>query len=402
MKTLCVLLTLFATSSAGAQPKDSHDDYDDWKNKPREKFSDGERAFREVKETLLKEYVDDKLTDDDLWRAATAGMLQGAAGRKWDKLLSPGEYGELLGDLYGEMVGIGVEIKFDAEAGAIVILGAIPGSPAERAQLRGGDRVLKVDGRSFKGLQMRDAVYGMRGKIGQPVTLTILRDDQVLQKTIVRAPIVWAPVTDLMLPNDLALVTVKAFTDKTPGLLRAALQRVSQGKLRGLVIDVRANEGGNFERVIDCAGLLLPKGKIIVNSVHRGGKEEAIRSAGEPVVPGVPLAVLINGQTASGAEILAAALKQELGARLVGKKTFGKWNAQKVGTLPNKWAFKYTTGLFRTSRGESLDGKGLEPDLEIDQDEAVTEKAMRVHDAAARLAADAQLRAAVAILKLER
>lgn len=393
MKAVLLMMLLAPAAFAG------EGEYDDWKNKPKEPFSDAKKAFDDARGTLLREYVDEKLSEADLYRAATAGMLQGAGGRKWDKLLSPGEVSELMGDLGGEMVGIGVEIKFDEEAGNILILGIVPGSPAEKSELRSGDRILKVDGRSLKGMQLRDAVYSIRGKPGQTVTLTLLREDRILSKTVVRAPILWAPVSSLMLPGNVAMVSIKAFTDKTPGMLRAALQKLQQPK--GLILDFRSNEGGHFDRVVECAGILLPRGRLLATLIKRGGGEEALRTSTEPALPGVPVVVLINGATASGAEILAGALKEEAGARLVGKKTYGKWNVQKIEALPNKWAIKYTTGVFKTPRGELLDGKGLEPDLEVDFTDEATEKAMHLPDVAARLKADPQLRAAAQLLRLE-
>jgi carboxyl-terminal processing protease len=395
MKALLLMMWLAPAAAFAGEGGE----YDDWKNKPREPFSDAKKAFDEARATLLREYVDDKLTEADLYRAATAGMLHGAGGRKWDKLLSPGENAELMGDLGGEMVGIGVEIKFEDETGNILILGIVPGSPAERAELRSGDRILKIDGRSFKGQQLRDAVYGIRGKPGQPVTVTLLREDRIVVKTVVRAPLVWAPVSSLVLPGNIGMVSIKAFTDKTPGMLRTALDKLQKPK--GVILDFRSNEGGHFDRVLECANLLLPKGRLLATVIKRGGGEEPLRTSAEPALSGVPVVVLINGSTASGAEILAGALKEEGGARLVGKKTYGKWNVQKIAALPNKWAMKFTTGVFRSPRGELLDGKGLEPDLEVDFAEEAAEKAMHLQDAGARLKADPQLRAAAQLLRLE-
>jgi carboxyl-terminal processing protease len=395
MKSLLPILLLVTSAQAG------EGDYDDWKNKPREPFSDAQKAFDQARAVLLKEYVDDKLSEADLYRAAVAGMLRGAAGRKWDKLLSPGEYAELMGDLGGEMVGIGIEIKFEDETGNILILGTVPSSPAEKAELRAGDRILKIDGRSFKGLQLRDAVYGIRGKAGQAVVLTLLRDDRIVTRTVVRAPILWAPVNSISLPGNLAVVSIKSFTDKTPSLLKAALEKVMAQKPRGVIVDLRSNEGGSFDRVVESAGLVLPKGKLVATLIRRGGAEEALRTSTEPLLFGVPVVALVNGSTASGAEILAGALKEEGGARIVGKKTYGKWNVQKIAELSNKYAVKYTVGLFKTPRGELLDGKGLEPDLEVDFDEAAAEKVMHLPDGAQRLKADPQLRAAAQLLRLE-
>jgi carboxyl-terminal processing protease len=370
------------------------ENYDDWKNRPRERFSEAERNFREAKSQLLKEYADDKLTEEDLYRSAVRGMLAGAGGRKWDTLLAPGELAEMQGDMQGEVVGIGVEIKFN-DGAPTTVLGTIAGSPAEAAGLKSGDAILKIDGKSMKGAQFRDIVYAIRGKSGSSVKLTLLRDDAIIDKTIVRRSIPWSPVSEATLPDRVALIHVAAFTEKTPAQLRAALERAKTA--RGLILDLRGNEGGLLDKMLACAGLLLPKGSLVVTSVGRGGKEDPHRTTDEPVLKNTPLIVLINSNTTSGAEILAGALKAA-SARLVGQKTHGKWNAQRISTLPNKWAMKYTVAVFKTPTGDLLDGIGLDPDIAVDLDPPLAEKAQHLKDPKARLTADPQLRSAVALL----
>jgi carboxyl-terminal processing protease len=371
------------------------ENYDEWKNRPRERFSEAERNFREAKAQLLKDYADDKLTEEDLYRAAVRGMLAGAGGRKWDTLLAPAELAEMHGDMQGEVVGIGVEIKFN-DGAPTTVLGTIPGSPAEAAGLKAGDAILKIDGKSMRGAQFRDIVYAIRGKSGSPVKLTLLRDDAIVDKTVVRRAIPWSPVSEATLPDRVALIHLRAFTEKTPSQLRAALERARTA--RGLILDLRGNEGGLFDKMIACAGLLLPKGTLVVTAVGRGGKEEAHRTTDEPVLKNLPLVVLINTTTTSGAELLAGALKSGAAARLVGQKTHGKWNVQRISELPNKWAMKYTIAVFKTPTGDLLDGVGLDPDIAVDLDPPLAEKAQHLKDSKSRLAADPQLRSAVSLL----
>jgi carboxyl-terminal processing protease len=365
---------------------------------PPQRFADAERAFREARAILLREHLDDKLAEEDTLRAATAGMVSGAGARKWDALLSPAELAEMRADLSGEVVGVGVEIKHDEDGGTLLVMGVIPSTPAARGGVQAGDRVLKIDGTAVKGRAFRDVVYAIRGKPGTRVTLTILRDDQVLQKTLTRESMQWSPVESAMLPNGVGLVTVRAFTDKTPPMLRAALDKLLAAKPRALVIDLRGNEGGLFERVIDCAALFVPRGATVVTKVGRGGREEAYRTQADPLAR-LPIGVLVNGHTASSAELLAGALKEDVGARVVGMRTMGKWNVQKIEELPNGWAIKFTVGVFRSPRGELLDGKGLDPDVEVAMDDNAVEKAQRIADGNARVAADSQLRAVLALLK---
>ena len=163
------------------------------------------------------------------------------------------------------------------------------------------------------------------------------------------------------------------------------------------MLDLRNNEGGKYDRMLECAGQLLPKGALIVTELHRGGGSTEKRTATEPILT-LPVIVVTDGATASGAEILAAALKQS-GARTVGKRTYGKWNAQTIEELGNGWAAKLTTMVFRSPSGALPDGRGLEPDIEVEADPRAIARANAMKDADKRIAADAQLRVAVNLLK---
>jgi len=364
---------------------------------PHERFPDAEKTFREAKAILMKSYVDDSLTEDELYRAAVAGMLAGT-GRKWDALLSPTELADMQADLSGNLVGIGIELDVDADKGGYLnVLGVFPGGPAEKAGIQAGDRLTRIDGKSVRGHD--DIVRRIRGKAGTSITLGILRDDQALVKTLTRAPLTVRVVEDAQLPDGAALVWVRVFNERTPSLLRASLARVMSNHPRGIVLDLRANMGGLFDKMIECAGMLLPNGSPIVTELQRGHKEESVRTTGEPLVKGLPIVVLTDGQTASGAELLAGALRDDLGARIVGARTHGKWNVQRIDTLSNGYAMKYTVGVFKTPKGVAPDGKGIDPDVPVDLDELSIAKAQRTGDAQKRIAVDAQLRAALAILK---
>lgn len=362
-----------------------------------ERFGDGEKTFARAKEMMAKRYVDDQIDDERLWRAATAGLL--GIG-KWDKLLSPGELQALKADLAGEVVGLGIAVSLDEPAGLVNVDYVVPGSAAARAGLTVGDKILRLDGKSPKGMSMGEVVRSIRGKAGTSVTLTLLRDAAIVTRTIKRAPFVLDAVSTQALPGGLALVEIRSFSDKTPVLLKAALERLRGGTLKGLVIDLRDNEGGLYERMLDCAGQLLPRGALVVTAIHRGGAVEDKRTSSEPVVS-APMAVLVDAMTASSAEILAAALKQA-GARIVGKRTHGKWNAQAIEELGNGWAAKFTVALFRSASGAMLDGKGLDPDVEVEMDAREATRAAAIKDGEKRVAADAQLRAAVGLMRLAR
>jgi carboxyl-terminal processing protease len=361
-------------------------------------FRDGEKSFAKTRELLQQQYVDAKVSDDRMWRAATEGLLHGVGGSKWDTLLSPSELAAFKADLRGEVVGLGVHIAVDENAGIVNVEGVVPGSGAERAGMMIGDKILRLDGKALKGMSEGEVARSMRGKAGTSVTLTILRDAAIVTRTIKRAPFVIDPVVALMLPGGAGLVQVRAFNEKTPALLKAALGKLRGGGMKALVVDLRSNPGGRYDSMLECAGQLLPKGAIIVGEIHRGGAVVEKRTSTDPMIT-LPMAALVDGATASGAEILAAAL-QHAGARLVGKRTFGKWNAQNLEELGNGWGVKFTSMLFRAPSGALPDGHGIDPDVEVEMAALDLARALPIKSGDKRLAADAQLRVAVTLLKL--
>ena len=367
----------------------------------KEKFPDAKKAFDQARATLMKDYFEE-VSEEQLYRGALTGMLKAAGYRDWDTLIGPTEYATLHHDLSGQISGIGVELDWghSGDGAGMTVIGTLPDSPAERAGIKAGDRILRVDDKPVRSApeDLHAAARAITGKPGTKVTLTLLRDDQVLQKTITRATVTFAAVNDAMLPDGVGLIWVRSFNEKTPELLRQSLQRLGAKKLRGLVFDLRHNEGGLFDKMVECAGQVLPKGSTVTVEMKRGKREEAIKTESEPLFAGAPVTVLIDNSTASGAELFAAALRDVLGARLVGGKTHGKFNVQKIEELGNGWAIKYTVGVFKTPKGLMPDGKGLDPDVPVDADERSVTRAQRLRDPAARLQLDAQLRAALALL----
>jgi carboxyl-terminal processing protease len=257
--------------------------------------------------------------------------------------------------------------------------------------------VLKVDGKTYKGKQMRDLVYDIRGPAGHSVELTVLRDAQVQTLRLTRERIAWAQVKDERLPGEIGLLSIAAFTEKTPAMVRASLERLAGAHVRGLVIDLRDNGGGVFDKVVEAAGLLMPPGKTVVTALHRGGERKDYRTQGTPLMSGIPVAVLVDKETSSGAEVLAAALHEGIGARAVGEKTLGKWNVQMIEPLKNGYVLRYTVAHFRSAAGEDLDGKGLVPDVLVPMAEESSR--LRQLPIPARLEADVQLRAALQLVR---
>jgi carboxyl-terminal processing protease len=368
---------------------------------PVPKFEHAEQAFAKARKDLLATYYRDDAGEEEIYRAALAGMLEhlDPAMKDWNKLLTPAELADLHADLEGEVVGIGAVIKFDAASGYTDVLDVLPRSAAERAGLAAGDKIVTIDGRLFRGLGQADMIAHIRGKVGEPVLLSVLRDDKLMPLSITRERVSLEPVLHLTLPGRVGYLLVRGFSAKTAEAARAALLDLAQQGAQALVVDLRDNQGGSFDEAVATASLFLPKGTPVVITRKRGGKEEPYPSKGDPILGSAPLSVLVNGKTASGAELLAAALQEGRRAEVLGSRTFGKWSVQTIDELGNGYAIKYTVGLFHTAGGRSFEGQGMPPDVAVDMADKQTAKAMAVTDPARRLAADVQLRTAVELLK---
>jgi len=366
---------------------------------PPEKFTESARNFEEAKKALLEGYYDTGVTEDDLYRAAVAGMLQRVDPkmRQWNKLLSPSEIVELRNDLQGEIVGVGIGIEIDPATGYIDVRRVYPGSPADHAGVAPPDKIVTVNGRLYRGLTLHDAVADIRGKAGETVTLSILRGDKLVSVPLVRQRVVFDQVSHMIVGGNVGYVEIPGFNAKTPEELHDALTDLPSKGARSLVLDMRHSPGGSFDDAVAAVGELVPAGSTVV-SLNKRGKVEPIVPKTTPVELDQPIAVLVDHDTASSAELVAAALQELRHATVVGSKTKGKWTVQRVDDLPNGYAIKYTMALFASPAGRSFEGVGMAPDVEVDQADDATMKAQTDTDPVKRLAEDVQLRTALAVL----
>ena len=376
--------------------------YSDWKDRPQEKFTDAEASFNLAMNKLMQEYVDKGISKEDLYRAATAGMLEAlnSGEHSWNTLLTPRELKEIQGDLSGKVSGIGVDIKFDKTTGYTQILSIIPDSPSAKAGLKRDDQILSVDGNRYKGKEFHDVVAAIRGKIGETVALKVLRDDKIISINVKREVIAWTPVELFKIDSSTQLLTIGYFTDKTPSLVEEKMSVINGSGVRNLIIDLRNNSGGSFDRAVQTAELFIPKGETIVSTKDREGKIQKFTSQKGLLRKDISVILLTNNNTSSGAELFTGALKDELGAKTVGEVTLGKWNAQMLEVLPNGFAIKYTIKGFQTPKGNSYQNVGLKPDVAVvmpkDAEPGYTRGKF---DVSQRLEQDPQLKAATELVK---
>jgi carboxyl-terminal processing protease len=358
----------------------------------------------EARAMLLADYYDDKLTGGALDLAAVQGMVTSLNGGKPDgpnAILDPRSMAELTDDLKGELVGIGAQIDYDETTGRALVMGTLRGSAAAAAGLQKGDRVLGVDGQPFRGRSLMEVMRAIRGKAGTSVRVSLLRGSAVVDKTMVRKRLA-LPSVEHLVAGDVALVTVRLFNERTPAELESALKAVSAGKAQRLLLDLRANAGGLFEKAIESAQLLVPKGAEIVRTVGRKGKLTRYHSKGSPVLGKLPLVILVDNLTASSAEVLAEALRVNNDATLVGGKTYGKWRMEMLRPLQGGYTLKFTVAMLQSPQGKNFDGKGLVPDVEVASGTEQLEHTRRIAELDKRLGADPQLKSALHVLKLRR
>lgn len=342
------------------------------------------RLLAEVIERVKRDYVD-SVDDHELIEAAIRGMV--ADLDPHSAFLDPDEFQDIRVRTSGRYTGIGVEVG--VEDGSIVVIAPIDDSPAARAGIRAGDVIFSVDGMPVSGADLEDTVSRMRGEAGTAVALGILREghDGPMTVELRRGPVAVRSVRAEMLAGGEAYVRISHFTDGTgEDLLRALaeLRRQAGTPLAGLVLDLRDNPGGVLNAAVAVADAFLDSGLIVSAEGRMADARFMLEATPGDELAGAPLSVLVNGGSASAAEIVAGALKDHGRATLVGKPTFGKGSVQTIMPLSAGRAIKLTTSRYFTPSGSSIHARGVIPDLVVEPGAAG--------------AADAQLASAVAAL----
>ncbi|MFJ8235344.1 S41 family peptidase [Ureibacillus sp. NPDC094379] len=324
----------------------------------REEFSKLYEAYDELKE---KYYVD--IDDEKVVFGAINGMFE-ALEDPYSDFMNKEEADQFNADLSSSFQGIGAEIQ--ERNGNIVVVSPIKNSPAEKAGLLPEDVILLVDGESIQGMSASEAVLLIRGEKGTPVTLTIQRgdSDETIEIKIVRDEIPVETVYGEMGEDKIAHIQITSFSEKTYEDLEKLLVQYDQEGMKSVILDVRQNPGGFLTSAIDIANLFVEEGKPIVQVQSREGKPE-VMVAEDGKKYNIPVVVLIDNGSASASEILAGALRESAGAKIVGLTSFGKGTVQTVSYLPDGSNLKFTTGKWLTPDGNWINEKGIKPDIEV-------------------------------------
>ncbi|OFZ13619.1 MAG: hypothetical protein A2X86_20790 [Bdellovibrionales bacterium GWA2_49_15] len=227
-----------------------------------------------------------------------------------------------------------------------------------------------------------------------------MREEKIFTVKVKREIIPWTPVELQKLDATTALLTIGYFTEETPKLVEKEINEINRQNFSKLIIDLRDNSGGGFDQAVKTAELFVPKDSTIVETRDRSGKTEKYKSSNGLLNKDILIALITNKGTSSGAELFAAALRENGNVKVVGETTFGKWNAQTIDRLPNKFAVKYTVKEFLSPKGHSFQAVGMKPDLEITLPKEKGVREMRAkYTLMDRLEVDGQLKAALELMK---
>lgn len=325
-------------------------------------------VFTDVLAIVQSDYVD-KPESKQLVKGAIKGML--ATLDPHSSYLDPDSYGELETQTKGEFGGLGIEITI--KDGLIVVVSPMEDSPAAKAGVQSGDAIVKIEGEFTKDYSLSDVANKLRGKKGTIVNISVQRQNisRLLDYTIVRDVIKIQSIKKRYLGDGYGYIRISQFMEKTSTDLEKSLKKLQEEnygeKLKGLIIDVRNNPGGLLTEAIKVCDLFLEEGVIVYTKGRLKDQKQKFYARDSGDEPEYPLIVLVNGGSASASEILAGALKDHGRALIVGTQSFGKGSVQTVNPLHNGGALTLTTALYYTKSGNSIQAKGVKPDILVEQ-----------------------------------
>ena len=332
--------------------------------------------FWDVWSRLEDKYVDNsKLDRQKLVYGAIHGLVK-AVGDPHTEFMPPMEATQFRQDIKGSFDGIGAEIGI--RKGVLTIVAPLKGNPAEKAGMKAGDKILKIDGKDTNDLALDEAVRLIRGPHDTSVKLLIFRDsfdkpkEFVVKRDVIRVQIVETEQK----PNGIFVIKLHQFTENAGIEFRKAVREFYASGSKKLVLDLRNDPGGYLAVSVDIASWFVPAGDVVARERYGDGTEDTYRSNGYGLLEHVPTVVLINEGSASASEILSGALRDLRHIPLIGTKSYGKGSVQEVEDLPKQASLKVTIAKWLTPNGVEIDGKGLEPDIKVELPEKITEKDM--------------------------
>lgn len=280
------------------------------------------------------------------------------------------EYKKLMESTSGKFYGVGALCSIN-ESGGVMVLDAFEDGPAYKAGVRDGDVVIKVDDTDITGMDLSSAVALIKGDKGTQVNLTIVRDDKTYVFSIIRDEIITKTVDYKMMENSIGYIQISQFDEVTTEQFKEALTDLNNQGLKGLIVDIRSNPGGLLNVVVDIVDEIIPKGLIVYTDDVNGNRKEYNGSSDNEIT--VPMAVLVDGNSASAAEIFAGAVQDYGKGKIIGTQTFGKGIVQTIQPLTDGSAIKYTIAQYYTPKGQVIQGNGVTPNMVVELPKDATE-----------------------------
>ena len=346
-----LLLTLAYTAGVGVSQEKSP--------------AEGIDLVKEAWEVIFEDFVDSQsLSAEELAEGAIRGLVE-ALDDPYTAYLDAEQYEMSRTQLTGKFSGIGATITI--KDGELTVIAPIAGSPAEQAGVRPGDKILEVDGEPTSEMGLHEATLKIRGEEGTKVRLLVLHpnEDTPVEIEIMRAEIELSSVELEMLPDNIALIKLTNFSDRTDSELTSALKGIMSQGTTGIVLDLRYNPGGVVNAAVNVVNQFIEEGIVLYALDNKGRRTEwSVRHRG--LALDIPLAVLVNGHSASASEVVAGALQDYNRGPIIGVKTFGKGGVNRVHQLSNGGALYITYARWFTPNGRQIDKEGITPDIEVE------------------------------------
>ena len=345
--------------------------------------------FSDVLETLNNEYVD-QVDENKVLDAAINGMLQSLD--PYSSYMSPENFRNMNAETKGEFGGLGIEITM--QAGLVKVISPIEGTPADKAGIKAGDFIIRINDAQVKGLNLFEAVSMMRGKAGTKINLVIRREnvDDELKFTLTRGIIKIREVSAEVKLNSIGYIRLRAFNQKSHNQLKEKIKSFKSKRLNGYILDLRNNPGGLLSQAIKISDMFLDSGEIVSTKGRDKTDIKIFNAKKGDIIDGLPLIVLINKGSASASEIVSGALKDHKRAIILGETSFGKGSVQSIIPLSNRGALRLTTAKYYLPSGSSISEVGVSPDITVKEKD---KKKFRINTDT-----DNQLKYAINLLKL--
>ena len=315
-------------------------------------------AIDSVLESFYFGDVDDETAKDNIYKAYLSSY-----GDKYTMYYTADEYKALKESTNGKFYGIGAVCQLSGEGG-VLLVDVYDNGAGYQAGLRSGDRVVNVDGRDITGMELSSAVALIKGDKGTSVTLEVIRGTERLTFSAVRDAVEAKTVSYTLLDNNIGYLSISQFEEVTTKQFKAAVEDLQSQGMKGLVIDIRNNPGGLLDTVVGMLKYMLPDGLIVYTEDKQGNRKEYKGQDNDEF--NLPLAVIVNGNSASASEIFAGAIQDYGKGTIIGTQTYGKGFVQTVKPLTDGSAIKFTIAKYFTPKGQDIHGKGVTPDMVVE------------------------------------